>query len=239
MTTKYEMPDLRAKLVRIIESEWPLTLEELEDYDQRREELQKRKHDQMDGLDWSDWPLHLVPEPAAAISIGSKFHILSILPAAYYDLSRCTTSNALDLPWYDSEDTGNSNNDDAACGRPVRWGFVTAAVHQNLMRVQEVKESAAFMIRQRCAADPGYYCETDYRCRDIWCKLLRKTATCQLHRDILKCLRDLEYGEGSKALLDELCQSCMDTFREKVIDMRKNVWQTIVNITKGVRAHQD
>ncbi len=43
MATKYEMSDLREKLIRIVESEWPMTLEEFEDYEQRHEELRKRK----------------------------------------------------------------------------------------------------------------------------------------------------------------------------------------------------
>ncbi len=77
------MNDLRVKLIRIVEFQWPQTLDELEKRDLVLEEARKSQEE------CAEWPLMLLPEPAAAVSLAEEFNIQSILPAAYYDL-RCS-----------------------------------------------------------------------------------------------------------------------------------------------------
>jgi len=225
MATKYEMPELREKLVRIVESEWPMTPDEFEDFDRRHDELYKRYKDGI--VELASWPLHLLPEPAAAIALALEFNIPSILPAAYYDLSRC------DVDW----EWDNVNLDSMAfhvChhGKPPRWHLMSAAAHRNLLRVHGAISSGAFNVQSCCSTEPRRNCQAFPTCKGIWSDLRLRLVTPKLHCDILKCLRDILHVKenGSKTLPSKLCKSCEQTFLYEVVDMRENIWSQIVEI---------
>ncbi len=57
MASKYLMGDLRMKLVRIVEQEWPLRLRDMEQRDGTLEKV----FDNDSFID-TEWPTHLIPE---------------------------------------------------------------------------------------------------------------------------------------------------------------------------------
>ncbi len=225
MATKYEMPELREKLVRIVESEWPLTLDEFEDFDRRQDELYKRHEDGI--VELSSWPLHLIPEPAAAIALALEFNIPSILPAAYYDISRCS----VECDW---EDVNLNSLGFHVChrGKPARWHSMSAPAHRHLLRIQGVINFGAFRVQRSCSIGPRRTCQAFLTCKGIWSELSLQLVTPKLHCDILKRLRDIQHVKEnhSDPLPSKLCKSCEEIFLEEMVVMREHVWSKIQEI---------
>ncbi len=88
----------------MFESEWPLDVEDLGTKDQLLNDYLNHEDDGVreDAFIFSSWPLHFVPEPASAIALAEDYDIDSILPAAYYDILRCSPRVDWDeFNWYE------------------------------------------------------------------------------------------------------------------------------------------
>ncbi|GJE88212.1 hypothetical protein PsYK624_042950 [Phanerochaete sordida] len=79
LATKYEMDDIRRQLVPVLERDWPSAYS---DWMQVETELGERL------TRTRARPIDERQSPAMAVQIGTQARIRSILPAAYYDLSR-------------------------------------------------------------------------------------------------------------------------------------------------------
>lgn len=85
---KYQIGDLKAKIVSIIERDWPTTLKEWDVFSKRMEDLRSTPH-----LILADY----MPEPASAIRLALKCKELrKILPAAYHHLCRIHPKDVFD-----------------------------------------------------------------------------------------------------------------------------------------------
>lgn len=116
------MEATRNELIRRIESEWPMSLE---DWDMR----EARYASFTSSRTLFEPGHHLsTPEPASAIAFARRFDIPSILPAAFYDLFGL----ALENNW-ESRDEGG----DEMIGRPVKWDHLSAKDFFVLMRGRE------------------------------------------------------------------------------------------------------
>jgi len=133
LSTKYKLDDLRLQLVHQLDSEWPKSVKEWDRVDICRDALiQAAGNDRVD-----EWPPELLPEAATSILLGERFDVPSIVPAAYYDLSRCaTTSHWSDQLRYSSYDIK---------WKGARWEILSAPELLKLHRLRD------FLV----AYDPG------------------------------------------------------------------------------------
>ncbi len=173
------MNSLRETLVSIVESEWPLTFAELEECDEQYGDLCMRDDERLGSSERTGWPLHLLPEPAAAIALAIRFDIPSILPAAYYDLSRCTA----DIEWdkHMHADIGFDGH-----GKPARWDLLPAKAYRKLLIVQTVIRKTTYMLQ--CSFRTHSPCQSQPVCEGAWSKIRQSVSICHIRNDILRTL---------------------------------------------------
>jgi len=80
MADKYQVDHLHRTLVKMLEEDWPTTLEAWDENEKYLYDLQSDMPEPfLDGI---------TPEPCAAIRLAMRCHVPSILPAAFYHLVR-------------------------------------------------------------------------------------------------------------------------------------------------------
>ncbi|KIJ53541.1 hypothetical protein M422DRAFT_241776 [Sphaerobolus stellatus SS14] len=84
LATKYEVDTLRNRIIALLEVDWPTTLEE---WDGNEAEM-KRMLVTLEQAGNGDTLSEHWPEPASCIRLANLCNVPSLLPAAYYDLSR-------------------------------------------------------------------------------------------------------------------------------------------------------
>ncbi|KAF8121129.1 hypothetical protein EV363DRAFT_1366668 [Boletus edulis] len=87
LSRKYGITRMYAQIMRHLESDWPQTLN---DWDKLERDITETKNSDADRIDDHS------PEPAAAIKLAHRFDIPSILPAAFYHLSRLSIQDDWD-----------------------------------------------------------------------------------------------------------------------------------------------
>ncbi|KZV82061.1 hypothetical protein EXIGLDRAFT_779009, partial [Exidia glandulosa HHB12029] len=89
IATKYEMPLLCTEIVRILERDWPTTLDEWDDNERilQRRISQKSRDPTKKRFDKAQLD-DIGPEPARIIALALECNVRSILPAAFYHLKR-------------------------------------------------------------------------------------------------------------------------------------------------------
>ncbi|EIM82193.1 uncharacterized protein STEHIDRAFT_23738, partial [Stereum hirsutum FP-91666 SS1] len=92
MANKYQVDKIRRIIIERLESDWP---QSLADWRRLEAEIEVMGSDGWAHVEDPDTMVHLhldrrLPEPASAIRLAQEYNIPSILPAAYYQLSRLT-----------------------------------------------------------------------------------------------------------------------------------------------------
>lgn len=215
LATKYEIGKLRQPIVDLLESAWPISLW---DWDLLETEIQGMKATWPDRQS-PDSPLqyldNYLPEPASAIQLAEECDVRTILPAAFYQLSR--TSVYAERPIsseFDEEREGNGQ-------RTARWSTLSNPNILCLMRgklqLQLASQSLlSVSVTQKCRLDPSI------------CSLHRQYAVlndlhdeCKNSRDILSTLlrarKQLSFGP-------DICSECMHGLRETVDHIRLAIW---------------
>lgn len=222
LAIKYECEALRARIVENIEADWPQTLAQ---WDARRAETSiarsehyLRLNGKVDGLYLDD----RLPEPAAAIRLGSDFTIPSILPAAFYQLSLIST----DADWeaYRASPT--------AAGKHLRFGARTARWKLldkvDLMRLVHGQKLLGAYIRAIGTDVFGARCPRSAKgCStarsDCW-QYLQENAPVSMD-DPLEILRDCM---NLRELLTELpCATCTAEIAAQAEKKRLELWRSL------------
>lgn len=226
------MTDLCSKLVRIVEREWPVSVDDLEMKDIPFQDFAKHNHTNMGR---GGWPVNFVPEPAAAIALAQEFNIESILPSAYYDLTRCTVSRSWDAC---VAEEGNSFVETCIFqGKAARWQYLSATDLLKMLRIRELlngerikRFKSYFNLTGECT-HPGH---SQGICREETDRLmseahLESTACSDSYPDVLKVLRHLRM----KVRLDEeLCNYCRNRFSEEIFKRRNEIWRQIEKMSR-------
>ncbi len=229
MSTKYEMGGLAAKLGDIVESEWPLTLEELEDYDRSRENLEKESYCVCD-----EWPDRLLPEPIAAIALAEEFNIRSILPAAYYDLWRSGCSLNSNWDWDDAIKEGVFLL--SGSEKPLRLHYLPKGAFDKLWHLQAAINGICFHILEcgpRMSTAPmilASACANATVCDISWRNVHTQIHRALLsHRDILRGFRELydESNPEERRSSYKMCPKCGQTLDKAVAAAKEGLWKEL------------
>ncbi|GJE88207.1 BTB/POZ domain-containing protein [Phanerochaete sordida] len=125
LAAKYEMKDITRQLVPVLEKDWPSAYS---DWLQGEKEIEA--HLSRNGTQ----AMGARQDPALAVQLGHQARIRSILPAAYYDLSRIL----LRPPPFDDADY---------CQR--RWAESSFLERDDLERLAAGRERLAYYVRQQ------------------------------------------------------------------------------------------
>ncbi|KIJ42401.1 hypothetical protein M422DRAFT_208903 [Sphaerobolus stellatus SS14] len=93
LATKYDVDILRQRIVELLQGDWPASLEDWESAHEERKAIvtgarskpSKNKH--ISEI-YGQAAAKCLPDPCSAISLASSCNVPSILPAAFYDLSK-------------------------------------------------------------------------------------------------------------------------------------------------------
>ncbi len=232
MASKYLMMNLRESLVRIVESEWPLTVDDFDARDQLLHDYFERRT-RGNGEDLRDeWPVLFIPEPGAAIALAEEFGIRSILPAAYYDLSRCNPH----IDWVKFNYVLPAQS-----FKPARWGCLSRSSLRKLYRLQDFLLDEANDIFYGWGDDVEKECNCpldDSRqgeCKKAWVELVElegSDMSFRAHeRDILLDLRSLRTRVSQSSVPSiKICFQCQRKFIKAIDDRRRGVWERIQEV---------
>ncbi|KLO13582.1 hypothetical protein SCHPADRAFT_852288 [Schizopora paradoxa] len=231
MASKYLMDDLRLKLIRIVEYEWPNDLDNMEEKDRIMDDIIDR-HEGFFAV--THWPAHFIPEPAAAIALAEDFDIPTILPFAYYDLLRCSPGSNWDEDFdKEIEDAMFRFKVTKMGGKSARWDTLSANSLLKTLQLQEYIErqyNTQFqMFRTRiyqCRRPPS-------ECQKTWLDLLKKFGELPgsvQGRDIIRTLRDLDFELTGAEPLGLVCTVCRIVYSSHIYEARTNVWNGVENI---------
>ncbi|EDR07095.1 uncharacterized protein LACBIDRAFT_328032 [Laccaria bicolor S238N-H82] len=189
LTDKYAIDYLRENIVTQIESCWPRTL---------------RRWDELD-------PNGLLPEPASAIRLAREHIIPSILPAAFYHLSRIS----IEGDWRNIRQHGEAVK--SVC--VADWGLLTADDLRCLLKGRAKMRRASQEILRF-----GFHREEwPEECSSAkrWRLLGEIEEACIKSPDILHAAKDYiekeDYGDG-------VCQPCCSRIRYDLGTFRYTLW---------------
>lgn len=216
ITTKYQIAQIRDRIVERLESDWPQTIfawDALEGQIERAKEYSKVLWDTDDRF----------PEPASAIRLARDFGIPSILPAAFYQLSRLNIAN--DHARRRKE--ADIFNDDDFDERTARWDLLNGDDLLSVMRGQEKLRDVArrFTRRFLCGkADWSQHCAINQVLSTLSREHGADTTTDVLEhfRQFTKHYRKDRYDCGWN-----ICDPCDDAADESFDAIREEVWKKL------------
>ncbi|KLO13577.1 hypothetical protein SCHPADRAFT_873836 [Schizopora paradoxa] len=219
MSSKYLMGDLRARLVRVLEQEWPLRLRDMEQMARNLDDVYARVGYFSD----TGWPTYFVPEPAAAIALAEDFNILSILPAAYYDLLRCEPGTSWDGT-FERMERDEMRNEMLLTGgdKPARWECLSAESLTKVLRLQKYIQNEYWDLNIRLFHE-GTECKES--CRDNFSEIVGdswKAPSRVQERDILRALQDISTGLNNTT---SVCYKCVEAYLGKIKNARAAIWK--------------
>jgi hypothetical protein len=211
LANKYAMDNLRRRIVNRVEQDWPVTLQ-LWDSLEYQINLAKRRA----GYSLKDADFHHsylddhLPEPASAIRLARECDIPTILPAAFYHLSRLSVF-----------DNGNGAYQHDDGHRTAEWGLLSA---QDLICLMKGQRRLDVAVQEILSHLPG--CHND--CVQLRFELLQEIrAACQHSYDILHVTRSyverFSYG-------DKLCYICCSHVRCALDRFRQDLWTDLPNL---------
>ncbi|KAG1887983.1 uncharacterized protein F5891DRAFT_966412 [Suillus fuscotomentosus] len=207
LSNKYEMNELRHDVVLQLEADWPTSLAR---WDQLEGEIAGLADPDGDSMRYL-FPEDPLPDPASAIQLASECRVPTILPAAFYHLSRlsirCQPDNPSRCkPWR----------------RTADWGLLTAGDLRRLLLGREglLQVADSMLATGASDVDSQIHWVVD-RCRgsermEVMDKIREE---CQSAPDILATLR------GRTTTEDLLtCQICRRRIRDRLKQVRHAIW---------------
>lgn len=207
LSNKYEMNELRHNVVLQLEADWPTSLARWDQLEGEIAALTDPDGDSMQALDAED-PL---PDPASAIELAYQCRVPTILPAAFYHLSRLSIRCMHNLsyrckPWR----------------RTANWGLLTAGDLRRLLIGKEglLQVADSMLVTGASDLDSEIHRVVD-KCRGSEQMEVMNTIRkeCQRAPDILATLR-------GRTTMEELltCQICHRRIRDRLKQVRHAIW---------------
>ena len=223
LAMKYQMDDLKTKIVTIIERDWPSTLKRWDVFSKRTEDLRKTPD-----LILAD---HM-PEPASAIRLALICKELrKILPAAYNQL--CTIHPT------DAFETRQQIHYDQKHKTFARWSLlspesITICLNARMQfneKSNTFREIFMTIIRRLVLGNESHNAQTVAACR---LGLLRMCdsffSDYALHHDLLNSTLRFKQKPGTLTIDWEICKSCASEVSRSFDRKRVELWNDLPEI---------
>ena len=188
------MDRIRERIVEHIEQDWPITLR-LWDTLERQINLNSYHH---------------LPEPASAIRLARECNVPSILPAAFYHLSRLSVF-----------DDGNGAYDADSGRRTAEWGLLSAQDLLCLMKGSRRLKVAVCGIL------------SDFPCCESDCTTINRLAVFKGIRDACRhscdILRITRLHIENRPYEGKICYTCYSQVRSNLAEFREELWTNLPN----------
>lgn len=227
ISEKYQIDVIINQLVSRIEADWPLTLQEWDRYEIVSRNVWKT------GSFPCTWPREMLPEPVTAIKLAQRLGIKSVLPAAFYDLTR--------IRYSDDWDQCVKEKEFCVHRKGARWKLLTAADHMQLGLVRDASISllrnlglVAGVCRDR--EHPQACTGLTRNLFPAWISAisrLQDRISSNVDRDTLRKLREpLEKGIFQPEFPTDFCNVCAGSVIEQLRLRREETWSAITKTCK-------
>ncbi|TFY80786.1 hypothetical protein EWM64_g3227 [Hericium alpestre] len=234
LANKYDIQHLRKNIVHTLEEDWRQTLSEWDELEHYAEGKAKTCYRDLDQYrEPEEFPdLHL-PEAASAIRLARHCNIPSILPAAFYHLSRITIENDWDKTHVTHTNDHIPEYTELVAGaRTARWDLVTREDFVCLFLGKERMKTMVDYWGKGGNSAPSHphpgtnKPECDYKnWLKIWGVVERK---CQQSSDVLKTLSDVD-DILTSAEKPTMCYTCDEAVTTGLDDLRNKIWDNLRN----------
>lgn len=224
MANKYQVDKIRRIIVERLESDWP---QSFADWRRLEAEIEVMGSDGWAHVEDPDTMVHLhldrrLPEPASAIRLAQEFNIPSILPAAYYQLSRLTVEYDTESVEQDAEAFVMTHG---IVQRTAQWSLLEGRDFMRVLRGQ-VKLQQIHFILQPCPNAFPQLCfmhlERDEGAfiKHLW-DIMEKASTSDIIKGYQSVLKELE----QKAPVCSICRQRAD----ELLDCQ-GIWDKLPSI---------
>ncbi|EPQ50723.1 hypothetical protein GLOTRDRAFT_50273 [Gloeophyllum trabeum ATCC 11539] len=233
IAAKYEIDNVRSQIVQRLTEDWPTTLYKWDTLEAEIEAMNRDWHFQhkpCGGLSCPEYLDKYLPEPVSAIQLAKKHGVRSILPAAFYHLSR------LSIQWGPDGSERNEERQRMSRHRGVRtakWKSLSAedhyCLHVGRARLKAAVDSQirgwTFSYHFGEGSDEDEDEPDDDPCSESarWKTRQDILEAVSNADDVLHVLRrftDVQCDE----LSDGLCSQCLLTFTTEARQLRRDLW---------------
>ncbi|KIP07174.1 hypothetical protein PHLGIDRAFT_13389 [Phlebiopsis gigantea 11061_1 CR5-6] len=240
LVMKYEFNNLHARVVDIMNENWPQTFEHWMRFRAEVAVIEELHASAADGLVDGRSFEERIPEPASAIRFARMFDVPSVLPFAFYTLSGIPLSNDWDA-------VRSARRDEAARQvRTAKWGLLDIADHRAVMQCRErlgrelgevlYSYTRADLLMERTMADT---CASADECANAFTQLVEAWQDCETGvlreeaigsaagtPDPLGLLEDLYNSRPEWAM----CADCCDRLQKCIRESQHTVWRGLDNM---------
>lgn len=214
IATKYQVDHIRQRIVKRLEADWPQNVAQWERLDAEIDRAMTQN------FLWNFVPSFTVddifPEPVSAICLARECNITSILPAAFYQLSRIGIA-------YDWEEMRKPESGIISIFRTARWSLLSAEDLRRLQlgkaKLKEYMDSKILYCNCRHSRGPEPDCCITYEYSMEVRKTLGMAAVVDLLRGFREILHDIE--------VEGVCNECR-TLYMAVLD-RGALWDSLTD----------
>lgn len=218
LATKYQIDDIRKAIIERLESDWPQTLGQWDALEAHADALtlEYRANGPVEGL----YPDDQLPEPASAIRLARECNIPSILPAAFYHLSRLSPGNDWDKAHASRGDVSGVPQAQYQLGlRTAKWCLLDTDDFMCLLRAKEVESNEIAMAPLKLR----FQLQTPTLCSD-GCLTQATVMMGWWHPfDPLRYL-DEKFGVGELTRRG-VCAKCAPIAQKHAQERRENFWR--------------
>ena len=218
LANKYQMDDLRGRIITIIERDWPVTLAQWEKFNSRMDIILKSP----DNICISNF----MPEPASAIRLALECDVPKILPAAYYHLCRIHPTKI-----FTDERHANDNSRRTLY---ARWNLLSTESVALCLNAHMKYNEHSFHIRRLFTMtqqrDRDHHADGigPENCRQILLRMCDAYFSAySLKHDLLGSLSP--FRSDSKTIRSDwgICERCATSLREEVEEIRSRLWNNL------------
>ncbi|KAH0832975.1 hypothetical protein J3R83DRAFT_11953 [Lanmaoa asiatica] len=205
LSRKYWIHRVDEQVSSHLESDWPQTLK---DWDKLERDIEFMMNDSdVEHID------DCLPEPAAAIELAHEFYIYSVLPSAFYHLSRLSILDDWDKTHADSAISIRNPRQ-----RTARWGLLSA---KDLRCLLLGKAEFAGFLRFATFKSRESFGKSQDECgigERLWKDICDR---CSQSADPLALLKSLASLEGDES---QHCSTCAKALRARIPAVRAKIW---------------
>jgi hypothetical protein len=230
LASKYDVDHIRHRIIGHVEQDWPRSLWQWDQIETEIHSLREIWHTNREpalDYEWSYIDDHL-PEPASAIRLARECDIPSILPAAFYHLSRLSIYD----DWKEARkciDVHSLRYVGLDIGRRTAdWSLLAADDFICLLKGQARLSVAAGEMLQ-FGLDSHEPNEHPSDC----CSSLKRSELVKEIREACRLTRDLfltTRGYMERRDFDNICQCCHSCIRDDLSNFRRHLWNRLPDI---------
>ena len=228
LSNKYGMDHFRHRIVEHLELDWPQSLDQWDKLEDEIHSIKISGHTQQSNdprLQWT-YPDDRLPEPASAIRLGRDCEVPSILPAAFYHISRLSILN----DWHDVRrklDSSSIHHELYDGCRTAKWNLLAAEDLVCLLKGRERLAMAASEMLQIVHPEEDEHWPNEYCIRRCFRVTEDIQNACRYSRDIL-CVTRLYMERGR--LTEQTCQLCRTSIQQALSSFRHQLWARLPEI---------